>query len=356
MEKLTNIYFDVIEYDNELGNTCLKLNIKGKNMNYIIINTIRRAVLTYIPIYAFTDFNFTINESVFNNNYIKLRLSNMAVWGILNKIDKYTTDNKIINPNNSKNIYELPIDDDIDLENETKINTSSLNQLTMYIDYINKEKNIITLTTDNAKFYYAEKNIESPYKVPIPIIKLHPGQNINFSTITNLGTEKMNSIYSAVSVCYYIEKNDNEYEFILESRGQLTEFRIIEVALINLINSIENLTKIIPTDSSKDIIGEIIINNENNTIGNLLSYGMQIHKHVKYAGYNIPHLLEDKVKIHYELINDKIKIKDVLNDVIIYFIELFKEIIKLNKDCMNHNLLDKEIIVNKKKSSKKIIK
>jgi hypothetical protein len=28
------------------------------------------------------------------------------------------------------------------------------------------------------------------------------------------------------------------------------------------------------------------------------------HKNVKFAGYNIPHLLENKVIIHYELIND----------------------------------------------------
>ena len=74
----------------------------------------------------------------------------------------------------------------------------------------------------------------------------------------------------------------------------------------------------------------IIINGENNTMGNLLSHGMQNHKNVKFAGYNLPHLLENKVIIHYELINEKIKLKDVFDDVVIYFIEIFKNIIKLN--------------------------
>jgi len=78
-------------------------------------------------------------------------------------------------------------------------------------------------------------------------------------------------------------------------------------------------------------IGEIIINGENNTIGNLLSYGLQNHKNVKFAGYNIPHLLENKVIIHYELVNEKIKLKNVFNDVIIYLIEIFKTLIKLNQ-------------------------
>jgi DNA-directed RNA polymerase subunit L len=70
--------------------------------------------------------------------------------------------------------------------------------------------------------------------------------------------------------------------------------------------------------------------------GNLLSNGMQNHKNVKFAGYNIPHLLENKVIIHYELINEKIKLKDVFNDVIINLLEIFKTLMKLNnKDTDN---------------------
>lgn len=342
MERITNIDYEVIKYNKDLGNNRLELNIKGKNINYIIINTIRRTILTNIPIYTFNEFNFTINESIFNNNYIKLRLRNLPVWGIANTIDKFI-DNKNINNNldnnnlgdtrnnNSGDDINLNIDDELDLENKNNIdiNTSSLKQLTMYINYKNTDKSIMTVTTDNAKFYYSDKNIKSPYPIPIPIIKLQKNQAINFSSITVLGTEKEDSIFSAVSVCYYNEINENEFIFMLESRGQLSEQRIIEVALINIINSIENLAKIV-TYEQVTHIGEIIINGENNTMGNLLSYGMQNHKNVKFAGYNIPHLLENKVIIHYELINENIKLKDVFDDVSIYFIELFNNLIKNN--------------------------
>jgi len=350
MEKITDIDYEVIKYNKDLGNNKLELKIKGKNINHIIINTIRRTILTNIPIYAFNDFNFTTNESIFNNNYIKLRLSNMPVWGISNKIDKFILENKsqLDNTIDDEDNNDLIIDDDIDLENQGNVNTSSFNQLTMYVDYKNNEKSNVTVTTNDAKFYYADKHITSPYPIAIPLIKLQPNQTINFSAITKLGIEKDNSIYSPVTVCYYNEINNNEYILKLESRGQISEQRIIEVACINIINSLENLIKMLPLEENSHN-GEIIINGENNTLGNLLSYGMQNHKNVKFAGYNIPHLLENKVIIHYELINEKIKLKDVFNDVIIYLIELFKSLSKLNEQI---DKSEKSI----KKASKKVSK
>jgi DNA-directed RNA polymerase subunit L len=70
--------------------------------------------------------------------------------------------------------------------------------------------------------------------------------------------------------------------------------------------------------------------NEDNTMGNLLTHGLQNHKAVKFAGYNIPHLLVDKAIIHYEL-KSKGKINDIFNDVIEDNIKLFKKLQSLNK-------------------------
>jgi len=327
------IIYEVIKYKDDLGRSVLELNIEGPSINYIIINTIRRTILSDIPIYAFTNFNFTTNESIFNNNVMKLRLNNMPVWGIPNKIDKFVKENKSQTNNNvleDENNDDFPLDDDIDLENETNVNISSLNQLTMYVDYKNTENAIVSVTTNHAKFYYGNKNIDCPYHIPLVIIKLQPYQSINFSAITVLGTEKENAIFSPVSVCYYNEISDNKFKFIIESKGQITEQRIIEVALINIISSLENLVKIIPLEQNSHK-GKIIINGENNTMGNLLSYAMQIHKEVKFAGYNIPHLLENKVIIDYELINEKIKLKDVFNEINDYLINIFKILLKCNK-------------------------
>jgi DNA-directed RNA polymerase alpha subunit len=330
MDKLSEIEYEIILYNEDQGNSKLEINIKGKNINYIIINTIRRAILTYVPIYAFTEFNFTANESIFTKNQIKLRIKNLPVWGIINNIDKIENQKKIEKENFIEEDDFNNIEDNIDLENNNNLNSSSLNQLTMYIDYKSSGKEITTVTTDHAKFYYDGKNIESPYKVPIPIVKLQPDQIITFSALTTLGNEKENTIFSPVSVCYYKENSENNLNFIIESRGQINEKRILDVAIINIINTIELISKMIPENESS-IEGEIILDGENNTIGNLLSYGLQNHKHIKFAGYNVPHLLQEKIIIHYELIDIKYNIKNIFNDVIIYFIELFNQLLKLNK-------------------------
>lgn len=326
MEKLSDIKLKLIKYNKDKVNSRYEINIKGPNIDEVIINTIRRGILTYVPIYAFTKFNFTTNESIFNNNYIKLRLKNLPVWEINNTIVKLENKETIIEENDE----EVNMDDDVDLNSENVINSSSLNQLTMYVDYKSSDKSIFTVTTDHAKFYYDGKNMSSPYTIPIPIIKLQPDQTIKFSAITTIGTEKENSIYSPVSVCFYKQNSDNDYNFIIESRGQLTEPRIMEVAILNIISSIENIIELLP-DTQISAVGEIIINNENNTLGNILCNGLQKHKHIKNAGYNIPHPLEEKIVIYYELIDEKYKIKNIMSDVIIFLSELFKEIIKLIK-------------------------
>jgi DNA-directed RNA polymerase subunit L len=333
MEKIEDIHYNIITYIKDVPYNRLEINIKGKNIDSVIVNSIRRAILTYIPIYAFTKFNFTANESIFNNNYIKLRLNNLPILGITNNVDKITPVKKLSNINEEE--YEtlnIELEDDIEMENTDSINVNtSLNQLTMYVDYKSTDKAIVTVTTDDVKFYYGEKNISSPYKTPIPIIKLQSEQSISFSAISTLGTETDSSIYSAVSVCFFKENNDNDFDLILESRGQLTEDRIIEVAILNLISVIENISGMIPEDQIGHS-GEIIINGENNTIGNLFSHCMQNHKSVKFAGYNIPHLLANKVVIHYELINDTIKLINVIDDITIYLIKLFNKILLLNKN------------------------
>lgn len=330
MNKIQNIDYSIKDYDKTYGNTRLEIKIKGQNIDYVIINTLRRAILSYIPNYAFTEFNFKKNNTIFNNNYLKLRISNIPVWGIENNIETFIPKKKSLIEETI--IEEENINDDIDMNYESSvINTSTLKQLTMFIDYKSTDKDIITVTTDHAKFYYAEKKIDSPYKIPIPIVKLQPNQTITFSVITSVGIEQQNAIYSVVSACFYKQINDNEFDFILESRGSLTEKRIIHVALINIINKLKTIFNDISTKiDNKKLKGEILIMNEDNTMGNLISHGMQQHKDIKFAGYNIPHLLEDKVIIQYEL-NENKKLIDVLNDITEYYVKIFEKLMDKNK-------------------------
>lgn len=244
MIKIDKISIKKIFEDTELGNSRLEFNIKGININYILINTIRRTIFSDIPIYAFDNFKFEKNTSNFHNNYLKLRISALPVWGIENKInyiDSTIIDNTLskvyeenkneiddinyLNQNDNENENDIDTEND-DINKFDSIEASTLKQMTMYVNYKNKTNNIINITTNDAKFYYEEKLIKLPYN-NVLLLKLHPLQEISFVAITNLSTEKTNAIYSPVTITTYKEINDNEYIFILESRGQITEKNFI---------------------------------------------------------------------------------------------------------------------------------
>lgn len=323
----------LINYDKELGNSSFEFKASGDNIDYIVMNTIRRSILADIPIYAFDDFKFEKNNSIFHNNYLKLRLRHMPVWSIENTIDSLdvTLDTNVKNDDDDDDIES---DDNVELEVEKNATLKNLNQLTMYINYKNKTNDIITVTTNEAKFYNDGKLIKSPYTTEIPIVKLHPNQEICFSAITKIGIEETDSMYSAVTVVYYKQIKDNEFDFIIESRGQITEQRILQVALINIEKRLQNFSKLLDNiekdNLDLDKEGMLTINNEDHTLGNLICRGLQQHGKVDFAGYNLPHPLAKKVNFSYKLKSGNIII--IMKEVIDYYYELFDQIKKtINK-------------------------
>ena len=332
MEDINKINIKVLDKNTELGNSRLEFKISSKNINYVVMNTLRRTCMSDIPIYAFNEFKFDKNNAIFHNNYLKLRLRQMPVWAIDNTIDyieNNTSNKNDINDEEEDNILQND-GDEVQLDVDKNLNTSSLKQLTMYINHKNKENNIITVTSEHAKFYYEEKQISSPYKTAIPIVKLQPNQEIAFSAITKIGTEQEDAMFSAVCICVYKQINDNEFDFIIESRGQITEKRILQVAIINIERKLKNFLKLIQekSDIDKDkSSGVIIVNNEDHTLGNIISKGMQDHKMITFAGYKLTHPLVKKVNIEYKLNKDG-NIKQVIKDVVEYYLELFSEINK----------------------------
>lgn len=332
MQKVSKLNFKIIDKNDELGNSKLEFNLSGTNMNYIVANTIRRIIFNDIPIYVFDEFKFDKNTSVFHNNYLKLRLRNMPVWSIDNDIDYLDIDiNKVkkqVEVEDTQN-ENTEVGDEVEFEVEKTLNSSTLKQLTMYVNFKNKLNDIATVTTNDAKFYYDEKQIPSPYKTGIPIVKLQPNQEIAFSAITKIGMEQEDAMYSAVCVNYYKQNSENDFTFVIESRGQISEKRILQVALINIERRIRSFLKLINDDIKIEETKEqgiIIVNNEDHTLGNLIARGLQIHDKISFAGYNLPHPLAKKVHFHYKLKSGSGNIVKILEDVIEYYSELFKQI------------------------------
>lgn len=338
MIKVNKVDIKILNHVEEIGNSRLDFKISGSNINYIIVNTIRRTIFSDIPTYAFNEFNFEKNTSIFHNNYLKLRLRHMPVWGIENTIEFIDYNIKI---NNLETIPEENEDDDdnVELDVEKNLNMSNLKQFTMYINVKNTSNDIINVSTANAKFYYAEKQIQSPYKNPILILKLQPTQEITFSAITKIGTEQEDAMFGIACIAAYKEINPNEFDFFIESRGQISEKRIMYVAIINIERRMQyflkllkedktNITKDDYTNNTKEdnkIMGEIIVNNEDHTLGNLITSGLQLHPKIAFAGYNLPHPLGKKIILHYKL-KQQSDIKKIIEEVIEYLTDIFSQV------------------------------
>ena len=308
---------------NSHKNNRLELNIIG--VNNTIVNCIRRVAMSYIPIYSFNKIIISQNTSIFNNNYLQLRLRNMPVYDIMSDTHVFITKKKekevIVEETN------IEITNDIDTSVVDVLNSSSLKQLTMYLDYTNNTNDIVTVGTDDCKFYYMEKLIDSPYKLPlcgnIPIIKLQANQKIKLSAITELGIENMNAMYSAISIFTFKINDILNYDMAIESRGQLDELKILNFSLSILCDILDKLIAIVP--DNYNISGKILLDDSDHTIGTIIAEGLQNHKKIKFAGYNMPHPLENKVMFHYEMI-EKDNIKDILNDVVIHYKKIFNTI------------------------------
>ncbi len=320
-----------ISWDKNLMSSRLEFEIKG--ISHTIINTFRRIILSNIPIYSFHNITISENTSVFNNNYMKLRISNMPVFGIHSDNPIYTPPKKEV-----KEKEEMNDLNDIDINpNDDVINSSSLKLLTMYLDYYNNTDEIITVGTDDCKFYYIEKQINSPYPKNIPIIKLQPKQKFKMSAITELGIEEINSIYSPVSIFSYKQITEDHFLVMIESRGQLDEKKIIQYAYDNIKMMLDNFMQLIVDINldDKNISGKFQMNNADHTLGNLIAEGLQSHKHIKFGGYNCPHLLDKKIYFHYELNEKNNSIKDIIKEIVNNYQEVFFKINKLVQEKIN---------------------
>jgi DNA-directed RNA polymerase subunit L len=316
-----------ISWDKDLMSSRLEFEIKG--VSHTIINTFRRIVLSNIPIYSFNNITISENSSVFNNNYMKLRISNMPVFGI-------HSDNPIYIPpvKEVKEKEEINDLNDIDINpQDDKVNSSSLKLLTMYLDYYNNTEEIITVGTDECKFYYIEKQISSPYPINIPIIKLQPKQKFKMSAITELGIEEKSSIYSPVSIFAYKQISEDNFLVIIEARGQIDEKTIIQYAYDNIKMILDNfLQLILDIESDNNSAGKIQLNNGDHTLGNLIAEALQNHKKIKFAGYNCPHLLDKKIIFHYELNENSSNIKEIIKEIVKNYHDVFYKINKMIQD------------------------
>ena len=308
-----------------LENNFLEINLNGKDVNYQILNIIRRITLRYIPIYAF-DSNLTNikkNNSVLNNDMLKLRLNNLPV--LLTNLD--------VNLNKEDNINKIN-----DLENK-KFNYNDENSIIMYINVKNSIDEIKHITTDDVEFKKNDGSvIESKkiYKRPILLLSLRKDEEVVLTCKTSLNIALNDGKWLAVKTpCNYIENDENNYNMIIRSRRQMSEkeclLRSVNIILNKLKNIEENIVfeinKIKKKHNMKELYeGDMLIQNEDSAYSNIITYYLQLDKNVEFAGYKVESYLKMDIIISFKTFN--VDIVKILNNIIEMLMKIFNKIKK----------------------------
>jgi len=303
--------------ENKFDSSFLTLELSGKTINYAIVNTLRRLSLSSVPTYNFCKQSIDIEEntSIYNNDMMKLRLSQLTFPKIKNSII-YLPDEYWNNINyTDKNRIKIEGDDII---------------LEMVINIKNSSSENLNVTTNHAKFYknnVAIKNvIDSNY--PHLLIKLRPDEIFKCHATAVLGVGLRNDIWGAAANAYYDEINKHQYKLSIESQGQMDEYEILIKSCKIIKKKLDDKKYIINKNYKKlnETAYEIHLENEDHTIGLALNYFLQRHKNIISSGLSKPTLLENKIIISFESMD---------KNVIIYFFQVIDYVIQIFDDIEN---------------------
>lgn len=306
----------------DFESTILKLEISGKNISFPIINALRKVCINQIPIYAFhTDkINILRNNSVFDNTYMRERLSQLPITK-LNEIKllkflplKYYKDVNF----NDKNFDRHP-EDITNIEYYIKAKNDGPEKI------LNVNTNDLQINVNNEKIKNNEKYSE---KNPLLLIQLRIGEEFECSLKGVLAVGEYNSIFNASS-CYYDEITEDKFIFNIESSGQLTEYSILIKGCEIIVEKLKIIKENINNQQYKNIVMEnnsliLELLNEDYTCGGPINYLLQNMKDVIYSGITKPNFMEKNLilKVKTEKSSD---LFNVLNKAIDESILLYEE-------------------------------
>jgi len=294
----------------------IHLELKGKNVNNVIVNTIRRTILEEIPTYAFDLEKISIksNTSVYNNDYLRNRIENFPIQNVENLFDL--------------DEYEKIRGSIINNEYIEEENVNNYDLLNLHLKKENTSDQIINVTTDDCSFYLKGKKIDSIYNNPLLICKLKKNEHIELSAVVKKSIPLEHAKYSIASLCCFEKIDDNKYILKFENRDQVKNREIITRACNIIIHRLQFFLKSISSKKfSSDSYGKIILENENHTLGNLISRSLQDNKDIIYAAYKMDHLLIKELTIEYKIENNK-SINKILETSLNELINIYRDINK----------------------------
>lgn len=301
-----------------LQSSQLILSLVGDTVNSTLVNTLRRLALDYIPTYAFSADTIYIekNSSIFNNDYMRLRLSQMTIPNIMNKIyfleDKYWKNVDFKNPEREKHPDDKKI-------------------LEIYINAHNTDGNdVMNVTTEHIKIYEDGIELTDRFdaKYPCLIVQLRPGEMFNCRCVGVLSIGMNNNIWAG-GHSFFKEISDHEFNLTIESQGQMDEYEILHKACRILKEKINITKKLIKDKYDSPIVANTTIiklelENEDHTLGGVINEYLQNNKNVLFSGLSKPNLLIDSMIIEFQTVkNNPLQF---LNETLDYIVKIFDEI------------------------------
>jgi len=273
------------------------LKIIGTNGNFVVLNTIRRLLHEYIPIYSFSNIKFINNTSVYNNDQLRLRIESMPIINFPNSEDTIDRLMKII------------------FESNSELEQTDNEQLYMNCDVFNNNDTILNVTTDMCKYYHGGQQINNIYPMNILICQLKKGQHLKFSCNSKLYIALNSDLWTPICKCYYNINDDKSFMFYCESRGQIDEINLIIRACKLMIMIIKHIATIIETHVFESNEDTIFFQGCGHTICNFLNDAIQDHPNVKQAGYKQEHQLIRNTYIN--IVTDgTVTINKIISDII----------------------------------------
>jgi DNA-directed RNA polymerase subunit L len=130
------------------------------------------------------------------------------------------------------------------------------------------------------------------------LCKLRAGEEIEFSASTRLSIALESPVWNVVANCYFTEVEEGKYSFIIEPRSGLDEETIMKRAITIIETKLHNILSV-TQEIKKSNSGELRIENDKFTLPGLITFYLQDHEAIEYAGYRCEHLLNNRSVIFY---------------------------------------------------------
>lgn len=289
---------EIEKIDNgDLEYSKLTLKFTGDDVNMILLNTLRRAVMGNIPTYGFATECIKIdkNTSVFNNDQMRVRLMQLPVIGIPLDLayldDKYWFD--VNYASKERPIHKLE------------------RRIELCINTHNTETTIKNVTTNDIRFLIDNEDTPALYnkKYPIVLIQLKPNEEFVCNMKAVLGVGERNVIWNGASNSY-LKTDKDEKMLVIESRGQFDEYELLLKAAMYIQEKMTYVSDKIRDTYLKNKIKEkttsveLTLDNESYTIGGILTYVLQNMDVVKSAGVGRKNELVNQITICIEYVEN----------------------------------------------------